>query len=284
MGNNSRIEWTDTTWSPVTGCTKISPGCTNCYADAMCRRFWRQWDREPPPDHFKVKLHPDRLDQPLRWTKPRRVFVCSMSDLFHDDVPFSFIDRIWRVFDATPWHTYQVLTKRPERLKEYWAYRTNRSLADAIAFSNVWLGVTAENRDQTIERVPALLGAVGAEAPVRFVSVEPMLGYVNLGFGPNPKCIYCDGRGEYECGGTNTKIIPCGDCMILNLFIDWAIIGCESGPNRRPMQLEWALDLVRQCQAAGVAVFVKQLDIDGRVSKDPGEWPEELRIREYPRR
>lgn len=254
---STKIEWADEVWNPVTGCDKVSPGCTNCYAKAMCRRFWKQWDREPPPNHFKVKLHSDRLEQPLHWRKPRRVFVCSMGDLFHEDVPSVFVGQVWMTMAGAPQHTFQVLTKRPERMIKFvhglhkWAHAEQ-------ALPNVWLGVTAENQQCADERIPRLLQTPAA---VRFVSVEPMLGPIKLW------------RGLEQ---------PQGDYLMLIDACDWVIIGCESGPKRRPMKLEWALDLVRQCQEAEVAVFVKQVDIDGKVSKDPSEWPGELRVREYP--
>lgn len=252
----SKIEWTEETWNPVTGCTKVSPGCTNCYADALCRRFWKQWDREPPPDHFQVKLHPDRLDQPLRWKKPQRVFVCSMSDFFHPAIPLEFQVKILSGIRRCPQHTFQILTKRAGQMA------LMEHACGIPELPNLWLGVTAESQERADERIPPLLQTPAA---IRFVSVEPMLGPVKLFAG--------------------SWMAPVWFCTPDNSDgLDWVIIGCESGPNRRPMDLEWALDLVRQCQATGIPVFVKQLDIDGRVSKEPTEWPEELRIREYPRR
>ena len=246
---STKIQWTDETWNPVTGCTKVSAGCANCYAEAMCRRFWRKWDREPPPDHFKVKLHPERLCQPDRWKKPRRVFVCSMSDLFHEDVPDKFIGRVWAHFNFLPQHQFQVLTKRPGRMQKM----VNDMPCGQLP--NLWLGVTAENQATANERIPILLDTPAA---VRFVSVEPMLGPVLLRRWMPPSANWPD------CG------------------LHWVIIGCESGPGRRPMQRDWARDLVRQCKAAGVPVFVKQIQANGKVSHDPAEWPEELRVREYP--
>lgn len=251
----SKIEWTEETWNPVTGCTKVSPGCAHCYAETLCRRFWKQWDREPPPDHFRVKLHPDRMDQPLHWKKPRRVFVCSMSDLFHERVTWNFLLDVFTMIKRTKPHIYQILTKRPERMREI----MKLVWASPKPLPHVWLGVTAEDQKRADERIPHLLKI---PARVRFVSVEPMLEPVNLE--------------PFMALPINQRISQSSTTR------DWVIIGCESGPNRRPMKLEWALDLVRQCKAVGLAVFVKQLDIDGRVSKNPTEWPKELRIREYP--
>lgn len=280
----TKIEWTEETWNPVTGCTKISPGCANCYAEVMCRRFWKQWHREPPPDHFKVKLHPDRLDQPLRWKKPCRMFVCSMSDLFHKDVPEMFLCKVFDVMAKASQHTFQILTKRPHRMYQHCIQHPE--------LSNVWLGVTAENQTCADERIPPLL--LQTPAPVRFVSVEPMLGPMDLSH-------YLNGMPEPYGGGHRGYVShemamdaqePSMEGMDLGWDepewqqtappLNWVIIGCESGPNHRPMQLDWARDLVHQCQAAGVAVFVKALDINGKVSHDPAEWPEDLRVREYP--
>ena len=246
---SSKIEWTDETWNPVTGCTKISPGCANCYAERMAKRLsanpgvyanFRYQD-------FQVATWEDRLSQPLRWKKPRMVFVCSMGDLFHTDVPWSFISRVFSVIAQTP-HTYQVLTKRPRIMHDWQAW-------SGWLEPRVWLGTSAERQTELILREPVLMQTPAA---VRFLSLEPMLGPMQIGTGWR----WSSGA---EVGN-----------------VDWIIIGCESGPNRRPMKLEWALDMVRQCQAAGVPVFVKQLDIGGKVSKNPDEWPEELRVREYP--
>jgi len=173
MARNSAIEWTEHTWNPVTGCTKISEGCKHCYAEAMTRRFWRQWGCEPPPEHFKVKLHPERLLEPLHWRKPSRIFVCSMSDLFHAKVPSDFIDQVWAVMGACPQHTFQVLTKRPNQMLGYINGQSSGRLVDAIfrlrdlganpkqlatfhdaawPLPNLWLGVTAENQARFDER------------------------------------------------------------------------------------------------------------------------------------
>ena len=262
----TKIAWTDATWSPVTGCTKISAGCTNCYAERMARRLAGRCGYPEAPHHFDVTLHPDRLLQPLRWKKPRRVFVCSMSDFFHPMIPLEFQVRAFLVMRQCPQHTFQVLTKRSElmAMMEY--------AAGIPKLENLWLGVTTENQEQADKRIPDLLQTPAA---VRFVSVEPMLGAVDLsdylGF-----CLDCDAYMalHHEHGDLYHDDGP---------RLDWVICGCESGPNRRPMELEWALDLVRQCDAAKVAVFVKQLPINGRVSHDPAEWPAELQRREYPK-
>ena len=302
----TKIEWVTNpdgtkgeTWNPVTGCTPCSPGCQHCYAEAMCRRFWRQWDRESPPDHFRVKLHLERLDQPLHWKKPRRVFVCSMGDLFHEDIEVldaTFLRDVFATMALCPDHTFQVLTKRAHCLPLV----LTEDFADGVEWSanveagrlgwcwpemewplpNLWLGVTAEDQKLWDERTYYLCKT---NATVRFVSLEPLLEAIDMKFGPDPTCIWCDGTGEWYADGDGENLPVTCQCMTRNRLIDQVIIGCESGPHRRPMELEWAIDLVRQCQAAGVAVFVKQVPVNGKVSKDPSEWTEELRVREYPR-
>jgi protein gp37 len=186
MANDrSSIEWTDATWSPVTGCTKVSEGCRHCYAETMAKRFWG--DR-----HFgDVQCHPDRLEQPLRWRKPRRVFVNSMSDLFHPAVPDDFIDRVFAVMALCPQHTFQVLTKRPERMRAWFdggehlrmtrCFRNFQHYTKPVGpwpLPNVWLGVSVEDQATADERIPVLLDTPSA---LCFVSAEPLLGEIDLG-------------------------------------------------------------------------------------------------------
>jgi protein gp37 len=160
---NTGIEWTDKTWNPTTGCDKISPGCLHCYAEAITQRFPRNF-----PNGFKLTLHPDRLKEPTRWRTPSRVFVNSMSDLFHKDVPLDFIKQVFQVIHSTPWHVYQILTKRPERLYE---------LASKLEFpKNIWLGVSVENQNY-VNRIDFLRQI---PVSVRFLSCEPLLGALNL--------------------------------------------------------------------------------------------------------
>ncbi len=235
----TKIQWTDTTWNPVTGCTKVSPGCLNCYAEKMAKRL-QAMGQPKYADGFKVKLHPDVFDKPLHWKKPRKIFVCSMSDLFHEDVPIAFIDCVIHTMAVCPQHKFQLLTKRPERMKFV--------LGGKGVLPNVWLGVTAEDQQRAHERIPPLHAAPAA---VRFLSLEPLLGPIFLG--------------SYLIG------------------IDQVIVGGESGPNRRECKIEWVRDIVEQCRSAGVAVFVKQLHIDGKLVKDIEQFPEDLRIREFPK-
>ncbi len=243
--DRTRIEWADATWNPVMGCTPVSEGCANCYARAMMQRYAGQEGWAQAPD--VVTTFPDRLGQPLRWRKPRRVFVCSMSDLFHERVPFDFIGAVFDAMTAcpaSPLHsfdtagcrqdsTFYVLTKRPARGVEWltwtdecWPGDSNFGWAREAANgwpANIWLGVSAENQERADERVPLLVNDLPAR---RFVSVEPMLGPVDL-----------------------SRWLP---------GLGWVICGAETGPHRRPFDAQWARDLRDQCVAAGVPFFFKQ--------------------------
>jgi protein gp37 len=305
MSDQSSIQWTDATWNPVRGCTKISPGCAHCYAETFAERF-RGVNGHPYERGFDLRLVPEKLHEPLRWRKPRRIFVNSMSDLFHKDVPDEFIDRVFAVMALCEQHTFQVLTKRADRLAGYLnaagledrVYAAMESVAeaheiadflfDAWPLPNVWLGVSVEDQHRADERIPLLLQTPAA---VRFLSVEPLLGPVDL-------------RPWIDCT-CNDVTGTCASC--LDGGIHWVIVGGESGPGARPMQVEWARSIVKQCKAAGVSVFVKQLGanvniteatapvgprahrvVKGRVSLvdrkggDPAEWPEDLRVRDFP--
>ena len=216
MADNSAIEWTDATWNPVTGCTKITRGCDNCYAARFAER-WRGVKGHPYEQGFDLRLWPARLDQPARWRKPRMIFVNSMSDLFHKDVPRAFIDDVFDCMERVDRHTYQVLTKRSSLMREYLRDRYSGSRAPA----HIWCGVSVED-SAAAGRVRHLQAAPAA---VRFLSVEPLLGPV----------------GEIGLEG-----------------ISWVIAGGESGPDARPMRLEWVRDLRDRCAAAGVPFFFKQ--------------------------
>jgi protein gp37 len=231
----TKIEWTKNsdgtkgkTYNPVTGCTKISPGCQNCYAERMSKRLAGRCGY-PKDDPYAVTLHPDRLNEPLRWKKPSRIFVCSMSDLFHDDIPARYIFEVLDVIRKCPQHIFQVLTKRPERMRDIF------KMIDPICqYKNLWLGVTAENQEQTDKRIPVLSQT---PAEIRFVSVEPMLGPVDL-----------------------SRHL---------MYLDWVICGSESGPGRRPTEISWIRSLRDQCVSAGVSFFLKQMDVDGQLVKMP---------------
>lgn len=268
MSNNSAIEWTDATWNPVTGCTKVSPGCAHCYAERQDHRFDRDqvgklpWAFPVSRGGRGVTLHPERLDQPLRLKKPCRIFVNSMSDLFHEDVPDEFLPRIFAVMAATNWHTYQVLTKRPERMMEVISDPIFYEAVDQEArhvhgcgefgpmpwpLPNVWLGVSVENQLWADRRIPLLLQTPAA---VRFISCEPLLGPVDLH--PRPSLDMCIRCGE---GPEAPHNHPDG---YRNKGLDWVIAGGESGPKARPMHPDWVRSLRDQCQAAGVPFFFKQ--------------------------
>lgn len=256
----TKIEWTDMTWNPVTGCTPISEGCQNCYAKRMAKRLAGRCGY-PADDPFKVTLHPERLNEPLKWKTPRRVFVCSMSDLFHEDVPFEYIHVIWDIIKACPQHTFLILTKRPQRMAEVVnrIYGLERLGWSKGFWDHVWLGVTAENQQHANERIPILLQIPAA---VRFVSVEPMLGPVDLSkWKPFDGECYCqdDPKG---CKPRLSKNCP-------ETAIDWVICGGETGPGARPMHPDWVRSLKDQCQDAGVPFFLKSLYIDGKIIKMP---------------
>jgi protein gp37 len=240
MSANSTIEWTDATWNPVRGCTKISPGCAHCYAETFAERF-RGVQGHPYEQGFDLRLVPEKLGEPLRWAAPKMVFVNSMSDLFHEDVPDQYIDEVARIMQSADWHTYQVLTKRAERLQKLLTRRMNW----AANLDHIWWGVSVENRRFGLPRIELLRKA---PARVRFLSVEPLL----------------EDLGEIDLKGLN-----------------WVIVGGESGPGARPMKREWVQSIRDQCESAKVPFFFKQWggfqkskngrELDGRTYDDQPE-------------
>ena len=290
--NKTAIEWTDVTWNPTSGCRKISPGCKNCYAK-------RLWPRVYPDRPFEyVREHPDRLPQPLRMRQPKRIFVDSMSDLFIDAVSFSFIDHVFAIMALTPQHTYQILTKRPERMLQYmealmsgrrlviecarWAGKNDRDRKDVArqkvrvqkamaAFGanieeapreplrNVYLGVSAENQETYNERAEIL---ARTPAAIRFISFEPLLESIDPGNGFDSP--------------------PTFDGPYYDIHL--AIVGGEAGRGARPMDWEWPIDIYYATRAAGKAFFMKQGSqaTDGKKYKDFDSFPELLRVREQP--
>ncbi len=243
MSDKTGIQWTDATWNPVTGCSKVSPGCAHCYAETLSLRFgWsaRPWLPQYAPEN--VVLHPERLDQPLRWRQPRRIFVNSMSDLYHDLVPDSFVHEVFDRMARADWHSYQILTKRPARMAEVVAayYRSRRQ---PRPLPHVWLGVSIEN-DRWVARADALRATPAA---VRFISAEPLLG-------PLP---------SLDLTG-----------------IDWLIVGGESGVGARPMAPGWARLLRDHAARQGVAFFFKQWG--GRTPKAGGRELDGRTWVEYP--
>lgn len=261
------IEWTDESWNPVVGCERVSPGCDHCYAIGVAHRKMQpahvgltvKRPGEPTDWTGVVRCIPERLLTPLMWKRPRRVFVNSMSDLFHPDVPADFIGGVWDAMALTSRHTYQVLTKRPQRMQRVlgyweaagWTWRRHDLLWCGPVggpLPNVWLGTSIESRRYAwrAERLR------DTPAAVRFLSVEPMLGHLG--------------------------------CDLESLDgIHWVIVGAESGHGARPMDLEWARALRDRCRDEGVAFFVKQLSgPGGKAIKDIDQFPDDLRIREWP--
>lgn len=217
MSDNSKIEWTDATWNPVRGCTKVSAGCTHCYAETFAERF-RGVPGHPFEFGFDLRLVPDKLGDPIRWSKPKKIFVNSMSDLFHEDVPDEYIEKVCRVMLAANWHTYQVLTKRADRM----AAMLQGKLRDAAKAAHIWWGVSVENRKHGLPRIAKLRSA---KPTVAFLSIEPLL----------------EDLGQFSLDS-----------------IHWVIVGGESGPGARPMLQEWVRDIRDQCHKSGVPFFFKQ--------------------------
>lgn len=250
----TKIEWATETWNPVTGCTKISEGCQNCYAERMSKRLAGRCGY-PKDNPFQVTFHPDKLDEPLRWRKPSRIFVCSMGDLFHEDVPEAWIFDIYTTMERCSQHTFLLLTKKIDRAARILHKFTGRTWP----LPNVWLGVTAENQARANERIPILLQI---PATKRFVSVEPMLGPVDLTkltLGPNGHGLdFClnslTGWSTVYPKGTDRRKIMRNDEFTC---LDWVICGGETGPGARPMHPDWVRSLRDQCQAAGTSFFFK---------------------------
>lgn len=278
MAEHSSIEWTDATWNPITGCSVVSPGCTNCYAMKLAgtrlkhhasRAGLTTESKAGPVWNGKVRLNAQWLDQPLRWRKPSMIFVCAHGDLFHETVPDEWIDQVFAIMALAPRHTFQVLTKRSARMRDYlgtragdwqlyWpdaARKAGALLGDVatlkrltLPLPNVWLGVSAEDQRRADERIPDLLATPAA---IRFLSAEPLLGPINL------RSI--DVSGDEE-------ILPLGAGWLDRLEpgeieharLDQVIVGGESGQGARPMHPDWARSLRDQCAAAGVPFFFKQ--------------------------
>ncbi len=217
MSANSKIEWTDATWNPVRGCTKISPGCVHCYAETFAERF-RGVPGHPYEQGFDLRRVPEKLTEPITWSKSRMIFVNSMSDLFHEGVSDEYIEAVARVMLTADWHVYQVLTKRSERLRDL----LNTKLSFAASHRHIWWGVSVENRRYGLPRIDHLRQA---DAAMRFLSVEPLL----------------EDIGEIDLSDTH-----------------WVIVGGESGPGARPMKREWVIGIQKQCEAGGVPFFFKQ--------------------------
>lgn len=252
--NKTGINWTDYTWNPITGCSKISEGCKNCYAETMANRLQKMHQKNYQ-NGFKLTTHEDVLIEPLQKKKSIKIFPCSMSDMFHQDVSDLFLRDIFSVMGSAPQHTFQVLTKRIDRaadfIKQFYGTAdminciyANHQNTNPIPIPNIWLGATVENQANT-KRLEILQNIPAA---IRFASVEPMLSQITL-------------EQKYN--------------------LDWIIIGCESGHKPRPCYLTWVRELVKQCKEFGIKIWIKQLDL-GRVVEDINIFPEDLRIREFP--
>jgi protein gp37 len=257
--SDTKIEWTNKTWNPLTGCTKVSPGCDHCYAKTMHERF------NGPGSFDTITLHPGRLGQPLKWRTPAKVFVNSMSDLFQQDVPDEYIVQVFDTMANASRHTFQLLTKRHARMRSFvrryysGAFATNPSAPMAFIadhpIPNLWLGVSVESQQWADIRIPALLDTPAA---VRFISAEPLLGPVGLKsaalrpYERQQGGFWEYGHGEDDYG--NGKVwVPAPPAQL-----DWVIVGGESGPGARPMHPDWARSLRDQCQCAGVPYLFKQ--------------------------
>jgi len=224
VSEKSAIEWTDSTWNPVTGCTKVSPGCKNCYAEVFAERF-RNVPGHPYEQGFDLRLWRERIELPLSWRKPRMIFVNSMSDLFHEKVDDAFIEAVFETMRRASWHTFQVLTKRADRMREFVEGRAKRGLAPNKVQPNTWLGTSVESSDY-LNRAEAVRDL---PATVRFLSCEPLLAPLELG-----------------------SVLGRDD------GVNWVIVGGESGWRARPMDQAWVLSIGRQCKEAGVPFFFKQ--------------------------
>jgi len=273
--SRTKIPWTDASWNPIRYedgwmCTKVSPGCWNCYAESMNLRFGNNYRYGDFSSKAEFSLDEDVLNQPLHWHKPRHIFVQSMGDLFHKDIPFEWIDRIMAIIALHQQHIFQVLTKRPDRMEKYFGKEYQQTRRDNIdkemqiikrnpyffiqdvcggglTLPNLWLGVSVET-EKYLCRVNALNEIPAA---IRFVSLEPLLEEMHI------------------------------EDYLKRL--QWVICGPETGSRRRPCKREWIESIIKQCDAAGLPVFVKALPIGKRISHDPAEWPEHLRRQEKPK-
>lgn len=321
----SKIEWTEDTWNPIVGCSVVSPGCTNCYAMRMAGRLeamsiaheGKHGGDPGPLVHYRGTTEETRagdvwtgklamasektLSAPLRRKKPTTYFVNSMGDLFHEDVPDEWIDQVFAVMALCPQHRFQVLTKRAERMRDYltapdlfdriWTLECEHHEAEmipsALPLANVWMGISAEDQRRANDRIPILLETPAA---IRFVSLEPLLGPINLtniSYSPWARCALTGGLWNPKTSQSKPPT------SVTGIKLDWVIVGGESGPGARPFDVRWAHKIVGQCQDANVPVFVKQLgahviqDGERRIKRDKkggdmSEWPHDIRIRDMP--
>jgi protein gp37 len=348
MSDKTHIQWADSSWNVATGCSKVGLGCAHCYAE----RHWPRLSGNKATKYHgrkfsDVRCHPEELDTPLRWKKPRRIFVPSMGDLFHPSVPEVFVAAVFGVMALCPQHTFLVLTKRPTRL-QYWVKFIDKMATSALPLfpndpltwrrahclyaaavnhgvmpsrtagqieeqgwplPNVWLGVSCEDQATADERTPILVDTPAAH---RFLSLEPLLEEIDLSkvfgetIGQSVNCTVCGRRKQpsgrsapmdtagsmcdSDCTGYRAEPFPgqlwpgetMGDFGYPGHGLDWVIIGGESGPKARPCNIEWIRSIVQQCKQAAVPCFVKQVHLNGKLSINPDEWPEDIRTREIP--
>jgi len=252
----SKIDWTDSVWNVVTGCTPAGPGCKNCWAKNFAPRLAGRFGYPEKPHQFDVTLHLNKIGESKKWKKPRKIFACSMGDLFHAKVPDWFLYRVFDAMIETPRHTYQVLTKRIERVGQFWkqysAYRVydhkvrgaGRKRDQVLEWpEHIWIGTSTENQAMADKRIPILLSIPAA---IHFVSVEPMLEEIDIA------------QAQYDCGYFGDRF-----------DIDWIVCGCESGPGRRPFDIEWARALKSQCIESKTPFFFKQMQVGNKVVKMP---------------
>ena len=289
MADNTKIQWADATWNPITGCTRVSRGCEHCYAERLAAGRLRHHPSRAglTDDHGRwngaVRLNAKWLNQPLKWKKPRRVFVVAHGDLFHENVPRVWIDRVFAVMAMAREHTFQILTKRPERMRQYLSERVGdqpgntvierleklinsrwegrlvtwpwaHTKAEHWPLKNVWLGTSVEDCVTAYERIPHLLKTPAA---VRWISAEPLLDPIDIS--PYFRCNLPDDASTWQQA----------------TGLDWVVCGGESGPGHRPMEPDWARFMSDQCKQAGVPFFMKQM-------AGKAEIPADLMIREYP--
>ena len=282
MSDNTAIEWADATWNPITGCSIVSPGCTNCYAMRLAggrlrhhptREGLTVQTKAGPVWNGTVRFNEGVLSHPLRWRKPRRIFVCAHGDLFHEAIQDDWIDQVFAIMARAQQHQFLVLTKRPERMRNYhrhlrdapeiwfatWGIDTLSCVSVPWRWPNVWLGVSVEDQRSADDRIPVLLDTPAAH---RWISAEPML----------EPLTYLPGLGEG--------------------MLDWVVVGGETGPRARECDIRWIRDIVRACAASETPCFVKQLGghaVNGDViwpsfkkGGDMAQWPEDLRVRQWP--
>lgn len=306
MSTDTKIEWADKTWGVVLGCKKVGDGplsgCANCYAIRTVHRLAHNPNPKIGPLYQGltreedgeldwtgvVRTVPERLTDPLKWRNPARVFVNSQSDLYHPAVPVEFLTRVLAVMAVTPRHTYQVLTKRPAVMRKVMADPSLHGAVDHLAagiahdndlpypedapwpLPNLHLGVSVETQECANDRIPILLDTPAA---VRWISAEPLLGPIDLDFLGGVSALSRDWAGS-AAGGTGCP----------HPLLDWVVVGCESGPDARPMDLAWAERIVKDCRYAGTPVLVKQLGTGprGKATQDIDTFPPSLRVRQYP--